>query len=95
MLSQEPNIISQVLGFAGKQSWWLVSCKWKFGHTGERLPKDPRLGGTSTRVFSTVQITSCWCQCKDPVEGSPLDFGKPPSLKSLSQTLLPSHHCLS
>lgn len=72
MLSQEPHIISQILGFAGKQSWWLVSCKWKFGHTGERLPKGLRLGGgTPTRVFSRVPITSCWCQCKDPFEGSP------------------------
>lgn len=71
MLSQEPDIIFQVLGFAGKQSWWLVSCKWKFGHTGEGLPKGPKPGGTPTGVFSRVQITSCWCQYKDPFEGSP------------------------
>ena len=39
MLSQELNVRCQVLGLAGKQSWWLVSCKWKVVLAGEKRPQ--------------------------------------------------------
>ena len=44
MLAQEPNVTSHVHVFAGKQSWRLVSCKWKVGLSHERALEDPRPG---------------------------------------------------
>lgn len=44
MLAQEPNVTSQVYGFAGKHSWRLVSCKGKVGLTDERSLEGPRPG---------------------------------------------------